>query len=166
LPNALADVAGLLIPGNINLNNRPVVHNPDGSISTVRSITITDNQGRAILIPTVVNGRVVSNDEAINHYRQTGEHLGVFSNEPAANAYAQNLHQQQAKQYLPKQGPPGASMTIQGGQAPQSEIDARMKAMQADILRGRVAPLARQTDMTGNEGPLNITPRSLPMERK
>lgn len=92
---------GMLAPGNIGLHNRPVVHNPDGSISTVRSISITGDGGRAYLLPTAVGGRVVSNDDAIRHYQQTGENLGTFSNEDYANAYAQQLHEAQAQQYDP-----------------------------------------------------------------
>lgn len=91
---------GLLQPGNIDLAKRPVVHNPDGSISTVRSISVGVN-GKTVLIPTVVGNRVVSNDEAIQHFRQSGEHLGVFADEPSATAYAQQLHQQQAAMYSP-----------------------------------------------------------------
>jgi len=90
-----------MIPGNIDLHNRPVVHNRDGSISTVRSISIGADQGE-VLIPTVVNGRVVSDQEAIRHYQQTGEHLGIFRTPQDANAYAKSLHEQQAAEYLPQ----------------------------------------------------------------
>lgn len=85
--------------GNINLDNRPQVKNADGSTSTVRSITITDDKNRGILIPTVVGNKIVPNDEAIAHYKKTGEHLGIFDSEGAANVYGQKLHKQQAKQY-------------------------------------------------------------------
>jgi hypothetical protein len=90
--------AGMIAPGNIDLRHRPVIHNDDGSISTVRSITVTDDRG-AVLIPTVIGNKVVSNKEAIGHYRQTGEHLGIFKTEAQANAYAKSLHEQQAQEY-------------------------------------------------------------------
>jgi hypothetical protein len=55
-----------------------------------------------VLIPTVVNGRVVSDQEAIAHYRQSGEHLGIFRTPEEATAYAQSLHEDQAREYLPR----------------------------------------------------------------
>lgn len=85
--------------GNIDLTNRQVVKNQDGSISTVRSISFQDDSGKEILIPTVVNGKIVSNDEAIQHYYKTGEYLGKFDTVEQANAYAEQLHKQQDSLY-------------------------------------------------------------------
>ena len=84
--------------GNIDLTKRPVVKNDDGSISTVRSMSFNED-GKEILVPTVVNGRVVSDQEAIDHYHKTGEYLGKFNTVDEANAYAENLHNQQEKLY-------------------------------------------------------------------
>ena len=47
---------GLLVPGTIDPSHRPRVFNPDGTYSTLRTITIED-QGRVVLLPTIVNGR-------------------------------------------------------------------------------------------------------------
>jgi hypothetical protein len=92
---------GLLSPGNINIHQRPVVHNADGSISTVRSMTFTDNDGSTVVVPSVIAGRgIVGPDEAFKYYQQTGQHLGRFSNADDADAYARALHEQQATEYV------------------------------------------------------------------
>lgn len=92
----------LIEKGNIDLDKRPVVDNGDGSISTVDSMSFSED-GKEILIPKVIvkDGRaqVVSNDEAIIHYRQTGENLGKFASVAAADKYAKDLHNAQELEY-------------------------------------------------------------------
>jgi hypothetical protein len=97
---------GLMVPGNINTHRRPVVRNADGSISTVRSMTFTNPDGSAVLVPSVIEGRgIVSPQEAFKYYQQTGQHLGIFDTPDNADAYAKSLHEQQAQEYLPSDEP-------------------------------------------------------------
>ncbi|MBQ7567025.1 MAG: hypothetical protein IJT18_07880 [Oscillospiraceae bacterium] len=88
--------------GNIDLWLRPKYRNPDGSISTVRSISV-GMDGKEYLIPTIVrrNGKAVllSDDEAIAHFKKTGKYLGVFDTPEQASIYAQQLHEDQQRLY-------------------------------------------------------------------
>jgi GH24 family phage-related lysozyme (muramidase) len=78
------------------LQQKPV-QNADGSISTVRTIGIED-QGKEVNIPTVPpeGGKIMSNAEAEQRYRDTGKHLGKFDSVEAAGAAAEKLHQDEA----------------------------------------------------------------------
>lgn len=73
--------------------------NADGTISTVRSMSVNFG-GPEVLIPTVSDdGRVMSDDEAIQTYQRTGRHLGKFKTPEAATEYALRLHKQQERMY-------------------------------------------------------------------
>lgn len=96
---------GMKTQGNIDLDSRPQVVMPDGSIATVRTISIGTTQGE-VLIPTIgPNGEDWTPEQAIEHYQQTGENFGVFDNPDDATAYAQDLHLEQEKQYVNKKRP-------------------------------------------------------------
>lgn len=93
------DVKGLKEKGNIDLTKRPIAKNSDGSISTVRSISV-EFDGEQVLIPTVSDdGKVLSDEEAIEAYKKTGKHLGKFSSSEDATKYSKELHGTQALYY-------------------------------------------------------------------
>lgn len=102
-PSKSSSGQGLITKGNIALDNRPVVKNQDGTSSTVSTITIEED-GHAVLLPTIVNGKRVSEDEAVKHYHDTGEHMGIFKTEKDADEYDRNLHNQ-----MGWNGPEGSS---------------------------------------------------------
>jgi hypothetical protein len=82
---------GLKHPGNINLTGRPILHNSDGTISSEKSFSIGTDKGETLL-PLIVNGKELTQQQAINHYRQTGEHMGIFDTPENADAYATQVH--------------------------------------------------------------------------
>lgn len=93
------DFPGMIQKRNIDLAHRPVVSMPNGSVATVRSIGVNID-GKEYLIPTVSkDGRLLSNDEAIDEFRKSGEHLGVFNSPESGTKYAQALHNQQDQMY-------------------------------------------------------------------
>ncbi len=92
----LTTATGMTEPGNIDLNNRPQVHNEDGTTSTLRSISIEDDDGDTVLIPTISDdGKKLSNKDAIALYESTGRHLGKFNSEEAADRFAKTLSEGQ-----------------------------------------------------------------------
>lgn len=120
-------VQGMSQMGNIDLANRPNVQNPDGTHSSVRTITAGFGD-KTYLLPTVVNGKIVSNDEAIQHYKDTGEQMGGFDNEDAAENYDKNLHRAEGMNAAP--GSPqdkwmnGAKPAAQPTPAPPTPLQA------------------------------------------
>ena len=88
--------------GNIDLFNRPMFRQPDGSISTVRSMSVNIN-GKEILIPTIgiKNGRPaqLNDKEAIDLYNATGKHLGKFLTPEEATKMADLIHNHQELYY-------------------------------------------------------------------
>lgn len=90
--------------GNIDLHNRPVYQNEDGTISTVDSVTYQVDD-KFIVLPTIVrdeNGnpkRLNTDEEIFAHYEKTGEYLGAFDTQEEADKYANRLHYAQAYRY-------------------------------------------------------------------
>lgn len=94
------DFPGMIQTGNIDIANRPTVKLPDGRIATVRSASFNID-GKEVLLPTVSkDGKLWTDQEAVENYRKTGENLGVFDSPEAANRYAQTLHEQQDEMYV------------------------------------------------------------------
>ena len=115
---AYENPTGMIDKGNIDLANRPRVKNKDGSISTVRSMSFNAD-GKEILIPTVSeDGRIMSDDEAIETYEKTGKHFGTFKTVQDAEEYAKKLHEQQEQMYV-------VGNQAQSGQAVSSNGDTR-----------------------------------------
>ena len=80
--------------GNINLYTRPRIKNPDGSVSTVRSMSFGDS-GKEILVPTTdekTGKGILSNRDAIEQYYKTKKHLGIFSTPDEATEQGEKLH--------------------------------------------------------------------------
>lgn len=94
-----------VVAGNITLTDRPLVINNNvyepqtlGSISTLLSMSFDDGSNE-VIIPRVIDGKIVSEALAKSYYFSTGEHLGKFTSGDITNAvtYAENLHNIQAQ---------------------------------------------------------------------
>lgn len=103
LPDGMASV------GNIDVNHRPVIQNKDGSHSTIFSWTVPIGNGQWALVPSIADGKFLTPDgkmpdmtdqkqrtalynAAIAQYKKTGQHLGIFKSEDAANKFAEATH--------------------------------------------------------------------------
>lgn len=84
-----------IVPGNLDLSTRPVVQNPDGTVSTVNTISIGVDGGEALIPKISDDGRTLTDAEAVEQFRRTGHHLGIFKSPEEATRYALALHDQQ-----------------------------------------------------------------------
>lgn len=88
---SLTEDYAVVEPGNIDVSQIRPVQNADGTVSTVQSITI-EQDGTFYVIPSVIDGKVVSNDEAVSAFDRTRKHLGGFATQQDADAFAEALH--------------------------------------------------------------------------
>ncbi|HEX6464146.1 MAG TPA: hypothetical protein VFZ98_06830, partial [Vicinamibacterales bacterium] len=131
---------GLETAGNIDLTKRPRVQNADGSISTVRSMSF-ERDGKEILVPTVSDdGKILNDDEAIAQYDRTGKHLGIFSSDAAASAYAKKLHDAQQDMIegrgtgVPKGGRDASGAEMLDGSTNTAPVTATSALAQAESI--------------------------------
>jgi hypothetical protein len=77
--------------GNVNLYDRPPVVIPGKGIGSIYSMSFDDGDAGEVVIPSIVNGRLLSPDDAYTHYKQTGEHIGRFRNPEEATRFSDML---------------------------------------------------------------------------
>ena len=108
---------GMTVPGNIDVSKQPQVRQ-NGAVSTVRSMSFSDGPGREILIPTVAHGggAILSDQQAVEQYRSSGKHLGIFDNSGAADDFAERLHQSEARALAVKQQGVATAQPVTGDQ--------------------------------------------------
>jgi len=132
------DPIGQFGAGNIDLDNRKVYTNPDGSFSTERSFSV-EIDGKEVLLPSIIDGKPVSQDEAIKHYDETGEYLGKFDSVEEADAYAEALHERQERKY-------GAAAPAPVAPAPAAPVDV-MTEQEKEVVRQQDQTLSDGIDM-------------------
>lgn len=86
---------GLLERGNIALSVRPRARTP-GGIGTIYS-TSRGIDGKEVLLPRISEEGLMSEEDALQHYLETGEHLGMFETPEDASAYGARLSQAQGE---------------------------------------------------------------------
>ena len=83
--------------GNLRNDGRKVLfrRNKDGKVigySTTSSMLVRHDDGKFAVVPTVVGGKELSQEEAVKHYAETGEHWGMADDEESAQKMAQEVH--------------------------------------------------------------------------
>lgn len=83
--------------GNLRNEGRKVLfrRNKDGKVigySTTSSMLVRHDDGKFAVVPTVVGGKELSQEEAVKHYAETGEHWGMADDEESAQKMAQEVH--------------------------------------------------------------------------
>ena len=141
---AFEDVSGMVAPGNLDLGNRPKVQMPNG-IGTIHSMSFGED-GREVVIPTITpDGRVMTEPEAIDHYRGSGQHLGMFSTPEQATRYGEQLSQSQGVDY-------GITPAFQRPTDPLRKV---MQNEQRGLERLKM-PQQAPSELVSSQGPLGV----------
>jgi hypothetical protein len=86
-----------VVKGNIDLSKRKAVRLPSGEIATIRSLGFEDD-GLEVVIPTIgPRGEDWTDDQALNHYYRTGQHLGKLQTSQEATIYSIWLSESEAR---------------------------------------------------------------------
>ena len=148
--------------GNIDLNHRPVINNPDGSISTVDSVSFNID-GKEVLVPKVRAGlnRLMTDQEALDWYQKTGQYLGKFDTVAEADKYAEKLHEDQDKLYnttyrtpLPEYAADwiGGDLALKGlGKAGEAVINKLGKGATREVKNMLSSPIEEATPIKATE---------------
>jgi len=67
--------------------------------STTKSMLVQDRDGKIAVIPMVVDGKELSQEDAVRHYADTGEHWGKADDEDSARKMARAVHDEHQKAY-------------------------------------------------------------------
>lgn len=154
------DEIGQFGRGNIDLYNRPVYRtideNGDEWTETTFSHVEEDEYGRWVLVPRIArddrgNAYEMSEQEAWDHYYDTGEYLGIFDTIEEANEYAEKLHLQQEAIYDDYD-----NFTSSKYQKLKEEIALQEQASQAYMAEARAIGLSAEYVRKIQDGKMDI----------
>lgn len=160
------EFSGMVQRGNIDLAHRPHVSNPDGSVSTVRSMSFEED-GKEVLIPTVSpDGKLLSDEQAIELYRRTGQFLGKFDSPEHADQYAQALHKAQERMIAGAPSQTGSDLAELGGAAVMGLVgkfglEKLLERVPPQIQNGILRRLADVTIAGGYQAGLQVVQDTL-----
>lgn len=119
------------VPGNIQWYGRPSVKDPSlPHPGTVYSAS-REQDGKEVLYPQIYDGKLHSDDEAWQHYRDTGQHMGKFNSVADADAFAQKYHEDAAAGKYDAAPPAGSQITSSATIAPAPSTSQRAQSENA-----------------------------------
>jgi len=140
--------------GTLDPASQPIVRNSDGTASTVRTIGI-EVDGNHVLIPTVSpDGTILTDEQAIDMFRSSGRHLGVFSSREESDAAGRSLSQQESRRIA---GIDTSNLTLAVNEYDENgnrlEGDARVRATQDRLAMA----LGQQAEASGRSSGRRVT---------
>lgn len=126
--------SGLIQPGNIDLSDRPQIKRPDGSTIQVPTMSV-DVDGKHYILPKEAeNGQTLTDTEALDLFRASGQHLGVFKSKKDADKFAQNLHKSaEDKLQNPEKARASIAPSVDGV---QNNINTMLQNIDAGVKTG------------------------------